>query len=116
MHELAVRTEGSLCDVTDDTFSLQDGSTQWESADLGSSERKQKFLRLMGAGKVSLTSCRSEHDVMKSTCTAATAAQQIPSGLIKLLSLEPTLLLVSFRGGNNVFCFPEGTYRTPRHW
>ncbi|XP_039988083.1 small acidic protein [Xiphias gladius] len=29
----------------------QDGSTQWESADLGSSERKQKFLRLMGAGK-----------------------------------------------------------------
>lgn len=28
-----------------------DGSTQWSSADLGSSERKQKFLRLMGAGK-----------------------------------------------------------------
>ncbi|XP_042352171.1 small acidic protein [Plectropomus leopardus] len=27
------------------------GSTQWASADLGSSERKQKFLRLMGAGK-----------------------------------------------------------------
>ncbi|XP_071347643.1 small acidic protein [Trachinotus anak] len=29
----------------------QDGSTQWASADLGSNERKQKFLRLMGAGK-----------------------------------------------------------------
>uniref|UniRef100_A0A3Q2QXX9 Small acidic protein n=1 Tax=Fundulus heteroclitus TaxID=8078 RepID=A0A3Q2QXX9_FUNHE len=28
-----------------------DGSTQWESADLGSNERKQKFLRLMGATK-----------------------------------------------------------------
>ncbi|XP_053174489.1 small acidic protein [Scomber japonicus] len=28
-----------------------DGSTQWSSADLGSNERKQKFLRLMGAGK-----------------------------------------------------------------
>lgn len=32
----------------------QDGSTNWASADLGSDERKQKFLRLMGAGKVSL--------------------------------------------------------------
>ncbi|XP_063337032.1 small acidic protein [Pelmatolapia mariae] len=29
----------------------QDGGTQWASADLGSDERKQKFLRLMGAGK-----------------------------------------------------------------
>ncbi|XP_073328140.1 small acidic protein isoform X2 [Pagrus major] len=29
----------------------EDGSTQWSSADLGSNERKQKFLRLMGAGK-----------------------------------------------------------------
>uniref|UniRef100_A0A1A7Z1J5 Small acidic protein n=1 Tax=Iconisemion striatum TaxID=60296 RepID=A0A1A7Z1J5_9TELE len=29
----------------------QDGSTQWEAADLGSDERKQKFLRLMGASK-----------------------------------------------------------------
>lgn len=29
----------------------QDGSTQWASADLGSDERKQKFLRLMGASK-----------------------------------------------------------------
>ncbi|XP_076002941.1 small acidic protein [Genypterus blacodes] len=29
----------------------QDGSTQWSSADLGSDERRQKFLRLMGAGK-----------------------------------------------------------------
>ncbi|KAG7523192.1 hypothetical protein JOB18_041454 [Solea senegalensis] len=29
----------------------EDGSTQWASADLGSDERKQKFLRLMGAGK-----------------------------------------------------------------
>ncbi|TWW75446.1 small acidic protein [Takifugu flavidus] len=28
-----------------------DGSTNWSSADLGSDERKQKFLRLMGAGK-----------------------------------------------------------------
>ncbi|XP_068580089.1 small acidic protein [Cebidichthys violaceus] len=28
-----------------------DGSTQWAAADLGSNERKQKFLRLMGAGK-----------------------------------------------------------------
>ncbi|XP_034542492.1 small acidic protein [Notolabrus celidotus] len=28
-----------------------DGSTQWASADLGSDERKQKFLRLMGASK-----------------------------------------------------------------
>ncbi|XP_052008528.1 small acidic protein-like isoform X1 [Xyrauchen texanus] len=27
------------------------GSTQWSSADLGTDERKQKFLRLMGAGK-----------------------------------------------------------------
>lgn len=27
------------------------GSTQWQSADLGTDERKQKFLRLMGAGK-----------------------------------------------------------------
>lgn len=32
----------------------QDGSTNWATADLGSDERKQKFLRLMGAGKVSL--------------------------------------------------------------
>ncbi|XP_026167285.1 small acidic protein [Mastacembelus armatus] len=29
----------------------EDGSTQWATADLGSDERKQKFLRLMGAGK-----------------------------------------------------------------
>uniref|UniRef100_UPI0037E92292 small acidic protein n=1 Tax=Semicossyphus pulcher TaxID=241346 RepID=UPI0037E92292 len=29
----------------------EDGSTQWASADLGSNERKQKFLRLMGASK-----------------------------------------------------------------
>lgn len=42
-------------------FPLQDGSTQWASADLGSNERKQKFLRLMGAGKVSFVSCRSLH-------------------------------------------------------
>ncbi|XP_023419054.1 small acidic protein isoform X3 [Cavia porcellus] len=27
------------------------GSSNWEAADLGSEERKQKFLRLMGAGK-----------------------------------------------------------------
>ncbi|KAI7802732.1 small acidic protein [Triplophysa rosa] len=27
------------------------GSTQWSTADLGTNERKQKFLRLMGAGK-----------------------------------------------------------------
>ncbi|XP_031420352.1 small acidic protein isoform X2 [Clupea harengus] len=27
------------------------GATQWETADLGTDERKQKFLRLMGAGK-----------------------------------------------------------------
>ncbi|KAI2653622.1 Small acidic protein [Labeo rohita] len=27
------------------------GATQWGSADLGTDERKQKFLRLMGAGK-----------------------------------------------------------------
>lgn len=33
-------------------FPQQDGSTQWAAADLGSDERKQKFLRLMGAGKV----------------------------------------------------------------
>ncbi|KAM9854536.1 small acidic protein [Aulostomus maculatus] len=31
--------------------SEDDGSTQWASADLGSDERKQKFLRLMGASK-----------------------------------------------------------------
>ncbi|XP_015239986.1 PREDICTED: small acidic protein [Cyprinodon variegatus] len=29
----------------------EDGSTQWATADLGSDERKQKFLRLMGATK-----------------------------------------------------------------
>lgn len=29
----------------------QDGVSQWDSADLGSNERKQKFLRLMGASK-----------------------------------------------------------------
>lgn len=40
-------------------LSWQDGSTQWASADLGSNERKQKFLRLMGAGKVCFVSCRS---------------------------------------------------------
>ncbi|NXS40650.1 SMAP protein, partial [Balaeniceps rex] len=28
-----------------------DGSSSWETADLGNEERKQKFLRLMGAGK-----------------------------------------------------------------
>ncbi|EGV92621.1 Small acidic protein [Cricetulus griseus] len=28
------------------------GSSNWEAADLGNEERKQKFLRLMGAGKV----------------------------------------------------------------
>jgi hypothetical protein len=27
------------------------GSSNWEAADLGNEERKQKFLRLMGAGK-----------------------------------------------------------------
>lgn len=30
---------------------LQLGSSNWEAADLGNEERKQKFLRLMGAGK-----------------------------------------------------------------
>ncbi|XP_033824072.1 small acidic protein [Periophthalmus magnuspinnatus] len=30
---------------------VQDGASQWDSADLGSDERKQKFLRLMGASK-----------------------------------------------------------------
>lgn len=30
------------------------GSSSWEAADLGNEERKQKFLRLMGAGKVRL--------------------------------------------------------------
>ncbi|XP_052437908.1 small acidic protein [Carassius gibelio] len=29
----------------------ESGAAQWESADLGTDERKQKFLRLMGAGK-----------------------------------------------------------------
>ncbi|XP_049570260.1 small acidic protein isoform X1 [Orcinus orca] len=29
------------------------GSSNWEAADLGNEERKQKFLRLMGAGKAS---------------------------------------------------------------
>jgi hypothetical protein len=33
---------------------LQLGSSNWEAADLGNEERKQKFLRLMGAGKVSI--------------------------------------------------------------
>ncbi|XP_074811044.1 small acidic protein isoform X4 [Natator depressus] len=28
-----------------------DGSSSWEAVDLGNEERKQKFLRLMGAGK-----------------------------------------------------------------
>uniref|UniRef100_A0AAA9U078 Small acidic protein n=1 Tax=Bos taurus TaxID=9913 RepID=A0AAA9U078_BOVIN len=28
------------------------GSSNWEAADLGNEERKQKFLRLMGAGKI----------------------------------------------------------------
>lgn len=28
------------------------GSSSWEAADLGNEERKQKFLRLMGAAKV----------------------------------------------------------------
>ncbi|XP_060623706.2 small acidic protein [Anolis sagrei] len=31
--------------------SPEPGSTSWEAADLGNEERKQKFLRLMGAGK-----------------------------------------------------------------
>ncbi|XP_057692049.1 small acidic protein [Corythoichthys intestinalis] len=31
--------------------STEEESTQWASADLGSDERKQKFLRLMGASK-----------------------------------------------------------------
>ncbi|MBN3307793.1 SMAP protein, partial [Amia calva] len=30
---------------------LQAGSCSWDAADLGTDERKQKFLRLMGAGK-----------------------------------------------------------------
>ncbi|XP_019332571.1 small acidic protein isoform X1 [Alligator mississippiensis] len=34
------------------------GSSSWEAADLGNEERKQKFLRLMGAGKVS-RGCKS---------------------------------------------------------
>ncbi|XP_061101984.1 small acidic protein [Conger conger] len=29
----------------------EEGSSTWEGADLGNDERKQKFLRLMGAGK-----------------------------------------------------------------
>lgn len=32
---------------------LPQGSGSWQAADLGNEERKQKFLRLMGAGKVS---------------------------------------------------------------
>lgn len=35
-------------------FLFQLGSSNWEAADLGNEERKQKFLRLMGAGKVSI--------------------------------------------------------------
>uniref|UniRef100_A0AAZ3SAG8 Small acidic protein n=1 Tax=Oncorhynchus tshawytscha TaxID=74940 RepID=A0AAZ3SAG8_ONCTS len=30
---------------------IEDGPTPWAAADLGDNERKQKFLRLMGAGK-----------------------------------------------------------------
>lgn len=36
---------------------LQLGSSSWEAADLGNEERKQKFLRLMGAGKVRFLFC-----------------------------------------------------------
>ncbi|XP_037067176.1 small acidic protein isoform X2 [Peromyscus maniculatus bairdii] len=32
-------------------FWIRLGSSNWEAADLGNEERKQKFLRLMGAGK-----------------------------------------------------------------
>ncbi|XP_051953482.1 small acidic protein-like [Xyrauchen texanus] len=40
------------CKVTKRSASPDEtGSTQWESADLGTDERKHKFLRLMGAGK-----------------------------------------------------------------
>ena len=34
------------------SLSPQEGPTQWGAVDLGSDERKQKFLRLMGASKV----------------------------------------------------------------
>lgn len=43
----------SLCTVSNSVL-LQDGPTPWAAADLGDNERKQKFLRLMGAGKVGL--------------------------------------------------------------
>lgn len=58
---LVFLNSGSVTTVFRTGFPLQDGSTQWASADLGSNERKQKFLRLMGAGKVSFVSCRSRH-------------------------------------------------------
>lgn len=44
----------SLCTVGNSVLFLQDGPTPWAAADLGDNERKQKFLRLMGAGKVCL--------------------------------------------------------------
>lgn len=61
---------GDVCDewALTAVFS-QDGSTNWASADLGSDERKQKFLRLMGAGKVSLDqSPEPEHSDPAVTC------------------------------------------------
>ncbi|KAG2462168.1 SMAP protein, partial [Polypterus senegalus] len=37
--------------LMNDSLVLQLGPSSWEAADLGNDERKQKFLRLMGAGK-----------------------------------------------------------------
>lgn len=45
------RAAGSSSDDDDDDEEAGGGSSSWSQADLGNKERKQKFLRLMGAGK-----------------------------------------------------------------
>ncbi|XP_069479863.1 small acidic protein [Ambystoma mexicanum] len=44
-------SRGSKRRASPDGHSDEDGSSTWTQADLGNEERKQKFLRLMGAGK-----------------------------------------------------------------
>ncbi|KAG7468385.1 hypothetical protein MATL_G00142390 [Megalops atlanticus] len=45
------RQHGTKRPASPNEYPAQLGSTSWEAADLGNDERKQKFLRLMGAGK-----------------------------------------------------------------
>lgn len=88
---------------------LQEGSTQWSSADLGSNERKQKFLRLMGAGKVSFLYCYDQF-TFRPQHKNITALIDLHSHFE--ISREVLMTYIKL----NCFGFPERTHWSPRHW